>query len=409
MCDSIFLLGAGDSLIEMNAAPYDSEALLQQWLKEWPNLLAGAQVNPEAPRQWLFVAREVGIPGEEEGSDQWSLDHLFLDQDGIPTFVEVKRSSDTRLRREVVGQMLDYAANAVVYWPPDLIRQRAEARAAKDEISPEEMLATAFRSDVDPEAYWAAVHANVRERRIRLLFVADLIPPELRRIVEFLNEQMDPAEVLALELKQYVGADDKKTFVPRVFGQTVQAEQKLKQNGSGRGERWTEARFYEVLADRCGEESVRVARAILEWAKNNMTSVWWGQGRTWGTFGAGITVGPTTHYPFCVYTYGRIKIFCRWLRTRPPFSDECKRKELLDRLNGIDGVGLSNEGQASISLSVLAKSNALEQLLRVLEWVLEEIKACSVFAGGKAEEEASITGNPAEVAAPFDAGALAEP
>ena len=29
----------------------------------------------------------------------------------FPTLVEVKRSSDTRIRREVVGQMLDYAAN----------------------------------------------------------------------------------------------------------------------------------------------------------------------------------------------------------------------------------------------------------------------------------------------------------
>jgi hypothetical protein len=40
----------------------------------------------------------------------------FVDQDAVPTFVEVKRSSDTRLRREVVGQMLDYAANASAHW-----------------------------------------------------------------------------------------------------------------------------------------------------------------------------------------------------------------------------------------------------------------------------------------------------
>jgi|SRR5579872_2595824 len=52
----------------------------------------------------------------------WSLDHLFIDQDGIPTLVEVKRGTDTRIRREVVGQMLDYAANAVVYWPVESIR-----------------------------------------------------------------------------------------------------------------------------------------------------------------------------------------------------------------------------------------------------------------------------------------------
>ena len=44
--------------------------------------------------------------------------------DANPTLVEVKRSSDTRERREVVGQMLDYAANAVVYWPIETIRAR---------------------------------------------------------------------------------------------------------------------------------------------------------------------------------------------------------------------------------------------------------------------------------------------
>jgi hypothetical protein len=31
------------------------------------------------------------------------------------------------------------------------------------------------------------------------------IPAELRRIVEFLNKQMNPAEVLALELRQFEG------------------------------------------------------------------------------------------------------------------------------------------------------------------------------------------------------------
>src|SRR4051794_12230288 len=41
------------------------------------------------------------------GSSRWSLDHLFVDQEGVPTLVEVKRSSDTRARREVVAQMLD--------------------------------------------------------------------------------------------------------------------------------------------------------------------------------------------------------------------------------------------------------------------------------------------------------------
>jgi len=32
----------------------------------------------------------MGIPSEEEGSDRWSLDHLFLDQDAIPILMPVQ-------------------------------------------------------------------------------------------------------------------------------------------------------------------------------------------------------------------------------------------------------------------------------------------------------------------------------
>jgi hypothetical protein len=87
-------------------------------------------MNVEAPRRWLLVSRELAVPAEEGGGGRWAVDHLFLDQDGVPTIVEVKRCSDSRIRREVVGQMLDYAANAVVYWPVEDIRARYEATCA---------------------------------------------------------------------------------------------------------------------------------------------------------------------------------------------------------------------------------------------------------------------------------------
>jgi len=61
--------------------------------------------------------------------------------------------------------------------------------------------------------------------RIRMLFVADQIPAELRRIVEFLNQQMDPAEMLALELRQFAG-EGLTTIVPMVYGNTEEAQQK---------------------------------------------------------------------------------------------------------------------------------------------------------------------------------------
>jgi hypothetical protein len=50
-----------------------------------------------------------------------------VDQDAIPTFIEVKRATDTRVRREVVAQMLDYAANGTMFWSPDQLRSMFEA------------------------------------------------------------------------------------------------------------------------------------------------------------------------------------------------------------------------------------------------------------------------------------------
>ena len=64
------------------------------------------------------------------------------------------------------------------------------------------------------EAFWGQVRTNLQAGRVRLLFVADRVPPELRRVVEFLNRQMQPAEVLAIELRQYEG-QGLKTLVPR--------------------------------------------------------------------------------------------------------------------------------------------------------------------------------------------------
>jgi predicted transport protein len=174
----------------------------------------------------------MGIPAEEDASDRWAVDHLFLDQDAIPTLVEVKKGSNTDIRRKVVGQMLDYAANAVVYWPVDTIQAEYRKTCAAEGVNPEVQLAGFLGDDTDADAetFWQRVKTSLQAGRIRMLFVADVIPPELRRIIEFLNQQMDPAEVLGVEIKQYVG-EGMKTLVPRVIGNTAEAETRKRDGG----------------------------------------------------------------------------------------------------------------------------------------------------------------------------------
>jgi len=121
--------------------------------------------------------------------------------------------------------MLDYAANAVVYWPVAYMRERFDVSCANNGVDPDEKLMEVLGEEGDVEEYWQKANRNLTDGKIRLLFVADEIPTELQRIVEFLNEQMDRAEVLAVEIKQFVG-EGQTGLVPRVIGQTAEAIEK---------------------------------------------------------------------------------------------------------------------------------------------------------------------------------------
>ena len=151
MQGSIFTIDEHGTIIEMKQEKYENEDLFQSLIEKYPALLAGEQITPDDPRRWILVSRELGVPDQEGGGDRWYLDHLFIDQDAIPTLVEVKRSSDTRIRREVVAQMLDYAANAAAYWTADFLRTQYEERVA-DKVT--QSLADLGINPEDEDSFW---------------------------------------------------------------------------------------------------------------------------------------------------------------------------------------------------------------------------------------------------------------
>ena len=129
---NVYLLrgdGSTEALERIHCRDEDKE--LQQLLEGNANLIPGDQVNPEDPRRWLLVKREMPVPDPNTGENRWSIDFFFVDQDATPTFVECKRFNDTRSRREVVGQVLEYAANGHYYWTKELLRDFAEETARR--------------------------------------------------------------------------------------------------------------------------------------------------------------------------------------------------------------------------------------------------------------------------------------
>jgi len=188
-----------------------TEEAMQILLAQYPDLLLSDKIYPSNPRRWLLVAREMPIPGNAIETRRWSLDHFFLDQDGVPTFVECKRAIDRTARREVVSQMLEYVANGVEYWSMDRLRQVAKGTAQQSGKSLDDAVRELVgEDDADIEQYWKVVEANLCSLRLRLVFVMDRTPKEVHRLVEFLNRAMSPIEVLAVDIKQFQGKSPKK-------------------------------------------------------------------------------------------------------------------------------------------------------------------------------------------------------
>ena len=364
MSGGIYLV-QGERLVEMTEQGYASESLLQDLLARHPNILAG-DLMASTPRRWLLISREVSLASEEDGAGRWSVDHLFVDQDAVPTLVEVKQSSDTRIRREVVGQMLDYAANAVVYWPVERLRATFEASDGA-----EERLHGFLDPDADADVFWEQVGTNLKAGKVRLVFVADEIPPELRRIVEFLNAQMSPADVLAVEIKQYVG-EGLQTLVPRIIGQTAEAQAR---KGRPEGRQWDEPSFLEEIERRQGPEDREVARQIIEWSRSHLPRFTWGKGAQFGGFSPALDHAGRSYFPFYMWTNGRMQIQFHHLRGLPPFDEVAVREEFLRRLTEVPGTQFSVDAinrNSGLPLRALTTPEAMATLLAAFEWFLAE-------------------------------------
>jgi hypothetical protein len=352
MNSTMFMIDASNGLTALSQAHYDSEDLFQTLLADHPALLAAAG-GPTG--RLLLVRREAPVPEAQDGPGRWSLDHLFLDGDGVPVLVEVKRATDTRARREVVAQMLDYAANGVAYWPVDQLIEAFSATVTKAGGEPEQRLAE-FLDDKAPDSFWRQVDANLRSGRVRMVFVADRIPQELRRIVEFLNEQMRPAEVLAIEVAQYTATGGARLLAPKLIGATERAAT-AKAVTSAKPP-IDEAGWLESLQELKGGEAAANAEKLLGWFKSRgfITGVTDSQDAMYARISR--PDGKLT-WPFFVRrSTGKVETALQYLKENPAFAAEEVRLDLLAKLKALPGVNITtakSTGWPGVPLTDLSK------------------------------------------------------
>lgn len=371
MSGSIFIIREGN-IVRLEARPYESEDVLQEMLASFPELIGDAGQS----NGLLLIKREKTVPDEDGGSARWSLDHLFVDENGIPILVEVKRASDTRARREVVAQMLDYAANGVAYWPAAEFIEEFELSCRADGIEPDERLSQFLGDELEAEEFWQRVEANLKAGRIRMVFVADVISKELRRIIEFLNEQMRPAEVLAIEVAHYTDQAGIRTIVPSVIGNTARAAS----NKSASGNKLpsiSNAEWIAQLADKYGEQHGIVAGHIVEWAERHGYEAAPTNTRDAIAISVQSNDGKRAWPLFIRRSGGRLEIAFHYLKSRPALADVNVRQGYLDEIQAIHGIQTTTSnpsGVPAISLDQMSEPGVLQSFLAVAHRMSEAAK-----------------------------------
>jgi hypothetical protein len=215
----------------MTGQAYGSESVLQDLIAQHPEILAGE--DPGRP-DLLLVKQEAPIQPEQDSGI--SLDHLYLDAGGVPTLVEVKQGANREVRRQVVGQLLDYAANARGSLSVERMQEWLEEAAEESGTTVAALLADKLGVE-DPDDFWSLVATNLDAEQFRLVFVSDEIPPSLRRIIEFLNEHTN-IDVLGVEVSQYTDSEStQQIIVPRFVGETEAARQTKRSRGRSRSRR----------------------------------------------------------------------------------------------------------------------------------------------------------------------------
>lgn len=192
------------------------ESMLQELIVSYPELLPVDEID-EAFGPLITLGREV-----ETGAG--ALDALFVSPTGELTAVEAKLWRNPEARREVVGQIIDYAT-ALSAWSYERLDQTC--RDLNDGQSLWELASGHPDSATTWEQYFVdAVSRNLRTGRFLLLIVGDGIREEVERMVTYVQTAPQLQFTLGLvELHLFEDpTDNTRLVVPSVVVRTTEVE-----------------------------------------------------------------------------------------------------------------------------------------------------------------------------------------
>jgi len=195
------------------------EGWLQDLIEDNPELLPVAEIEP-AFAPLVSVGREVATASG-------SIDNLFLSPQGYLTIVETKLWRNPEARREVVGQVIDYAKDVSRWAFEELerkIRDYNEQRRHSKSGILDSLRQIEDIEENEEQIIIDAVTRNLQVGRFLLLVVGDGIRESVEAMADYLQQTPQLHFTLALvELKVYqLGAEREKPYlvIPQIVART---------------------------------------------------------------------------------------------------------------------------------------------------------------------------------------------
>lgn len=189
-----------------------SEAWIQQLVHKHPSCLPITEIDPVFADP-VAICCELNTPAGP-------IDNFLVTPSGLPVLVECKLWRNPEGRREVVGQILDYAKELALWSCSDL--QREVSRRVGGQGNPILRLLKEAGHQIDEVAFNDALTLNLRRGRFLLLIVGDGIREGTEAIAGYLQRHLGLHFSMGLvEMPIFIMPDHARLVTPRVLARTT--------------------------------------------------------------------------------------------------------------------------------------------------------------------------------------------
>ena len=291
----LFVVEAGKTQT-LESQYFDNEKILQDILERFPEVIALDDLGVSEP--FLVIGREVATPAGY-------IDVLCIDGEGILTVIEAKLARNSQIRREVVGQVLEYVAQVSKWRSQEVIQvanQYFRSGNTNTDSNLLDLLKEPFeesQNQLDPYGIYDKIDDNLRKGKIKVVIASDTIPDTLRDTVSFINS-FSNFDIFVMQVKSYM-KDDLQIFAPTIYGLTRKVP-----TGTDREKTpWDEESFFNS-ASKLSQDKINAIKDLYEFSKT--AEVKWGAGKTNGSFSYAVSLEGKKVSIFNVISTGTIYI-----------------------------------------------------------------------------------------------------